>query len=282
MRTSLEISSGTGFILSMRNESLLSRLFANEGAVEVLSRVAESAGVIDVATFVNFAEVSGVGNAATLFSRFTEMGILIKGNNGYYISSYGKRLDILIRGIEGRETIDEVIRRLYALNPRNRPYELLTGGLTESFVGSLAAKPDFIRLLICSPWIRLQESLRQQFVGAIADADKLYSGSVQIEIVTRPAGGRHPWQRQVQDTLALMTDLGATIYTNQNLHAKLFMRQPGPKGGVQSATLGSENLTGARNIELGIRIDNDSQILQNLQLWFHSITYKSSLSGGVT
>ncbi len=266
--------------MSMMNKSTLTRLFVDDSAIEALSRVAASSDVIDHIAFAQYAAVSGVDNPDTLFTSFQDLGILIKGNSGYYISSHGKRLDILFQAIDGRTPMDEVIRRLYALNPRNRPYQLLTGALTESFVDSLAAKPDFIRLLICSPWIRLRHSLRRQLIGAIADADKLYSGSVQIQIVTRkPSQGQHPWQRQVQDTHSFMSELGATIYTNQNIHAKLFMRQPGPRGGIQSATLGSENLTGAQNIELGIRIDNDSQILQKLQLWFQGITNSSTLTG---
>ncbi|MCL0056645.1 hypothetical protein M1N82_03005 [Dehalococcoidia bacterium] len=42
-------------------------------------------------------------------------------------------------------------------------------------------------------------------------------------------------------------------------------------GGLHSAIFGSENLTAAQNIELGIRIDNNNEILGKLTLFFREI-----------
>ena len=188
-----------------------------------------------------------------------------------------------LRGLDGRDSLGEVIRRLYSITPSSRPYELLTGSLTQSFIQALAAKPDFLHLYICSPWIRLDDSLKRELSGAVADADRVYAGSVQLEVITRPPAVNpdSAWQQQLKDTLHFLTNLGATVYTNRRLHAKLFIRQPGPRGGLQSAVLGSENLTASNNIELGIWINNDNDILYKLQAWFREISWDSQSTGGL-
>lgn len=65
--------------------------------------------------------------------------------------------------------------------------------------------------------------------------------------------------------------------THERLHAKLYISEPGPYGGIHYAIFGSENLTGRRNIELGIKIENDNELLRNLTKFFREIQEESKI-----
>ena len=71
--------SGTGFTLNTTNLSLLSRLVAQDGANEVLSRVADLGLLFDQAIFEDIRHGLGVADGQTLFEDFVEAGIVVKG-----------------------------------------------------------------------------------------------------------------------------------------------------------------------------------------------------------
>lgn len=58
---------------------------------------------------------------------------------------------------------------------------------------------------------------------------------------------------------------------HEKLHTKLYIRDPGTAGGFSQAIFGSENLTSKRNIELGIRITNDTVIINKLITYFFDL-----------
>ena len=78
-------------------------------------------------------------------------------------------------------------------------------------------------------------------------------------------------------TLKELRALGATIMTHRKLHAKLYISEPGPRGGSFYAVFGSENLTGANNIELGLKVENDNEMLTRLRDFFLEIEEESTL-----
>ena len=253
---------------------------AGPGIPKLLSYLIKSGTPVKEEEFLELANSYSVEDSELFLSHLVRDGYLIASPGGFYVGGAGKRVGILIQALADSITIEEAIQRLQELHPNSRPYELLTGGLTEKFVDSLQNQPDFIRLHICSPWVRLKAPLRNQFISAFASAERQYSGRIEVEIVMRPIRGDDPWSLQLKETFDFFSSLGASIYTNRKVHAKLFMRQPGPNGGVQSAILGSENLTGARNLELGIRIKNDNLILRKLGGWFRDVQLASKFLGG--
>jgi hypothetical protein len=78
-------------------------------------------------------------------------------------------------------------------------------------------------------------------------------------------------------TLSELQLLGATIMTHRKLHAKLYISEPGPRGGSFYAIFGSENLTGANNIELALKVENDNEMLTRLRDFFLEIEQESNL-----
>jgi hypothetical protein len=76
---------------------------------------------------------------------------------------------------------------------------------------------------------------------------------------------------EVKKTLDVLRSMGAQVVEKPRLHSKLYMREPGPSGGLSLAILGSENLTRPKWIELGIEIRNDSYILSRLRSYFFEV-----------
>ena len=76
---------------------------------------------------------------------------------------------------------------------------------------------------------------------------------------------------EVKKTLEILRTFGADIVEKVRLHSKLYMREPGPAGGLSLAIVGSENLTRPKWIELGIEIRNDSHVLSKLRSYFFDV-----------
>jgi len=73
------------------------------------------------------------------------------------------------------------------------------------------------------------------------------------------------------ESLEWLRDHGAEVVLHRSVHTKLYIRQPGPAGGPLMAIIGSENLTGARNLELGLRINEDAALIGNLINYFYTV-----------
>lgn len=80
-----------------------------------------------------------------------------------------------------------------------------------------------------------------------------------------------PTLPDIKRGLDALKSLGAKVVEKRKLHSKLYMREPGPSGGLSLAIVGSENLTRPKWIELGIEIRNDSQILGQLRKYFFDV-----------
>lgn len=209
-----------------------------------------------------------------VFSNLTSAGLFIGTPDGFSISSLGEKVTLLLRAINGKEEISETIRQLTYLYPDIKPYELVTENITDYFIDSLYVKPDFIRVYICSPWIRLDEHHIEKVKSAISKASERYL-NLQIFVVTLPLERYR--DKKATETLDVLKCLGAEVVTHGRLHAKLYMSEPGPLGGSHYAIFGSENLTGRRNIELAIKIQNDNEILRKLNQYFYEIWQDSQI-----
>jgi len=74
-----------------------------------------------------------------------------------------------------------------------------------------------------------------------------------------------------QPRTGFLKSLGAEIVLNPRVHAKLYIREPGLSGGLQTAIVGSENLTVPKYAELGLKIINDGVMIDRLRGVFFDI-----------
>lgn len=250
----------------------MSEIIGQKNAYPFMNRMYERSDIINSVEMVSLIKETSVSD--DLFSELAKSGLFIESPNGFYISSFGKKVTLLLRAINDHEEISEVFQQLTYLYPRLKPYELITENITDYFISSLYSRPDFIRICICSPWIRLDENHIEQIKNAIFRASKRYI-NLQIFIITLPLERYR--DRKATETLKALKQIGAEIVINSRLHAKLYISEPGPSGGSYYAIFGSENLTGRRNIELAIKIENNNEILRKLSLYFHEIWQESQI-----
>lgn len=252
---------------------VMSEIVGQKGVCSLLNKMYERGDILqslEVEGLLKEAEVSG-----DIFSQLRSSGLFMDSPNGFYISTTGKKITLLLKAINGDEEISEIFQQLINLYPSFRPYELITESVTDYFIDGLCLRPDFIRVLICSPWIRLDEEHLSDLKGAVSKAFTRYK-NLQILIITKPKKDYHNWGASVE-TFEVLMDLGAEIVTQSKLHTKLYISEPGQYGGAHYAILGSENLTGRRNIELAIKIQDDNYILQKLHNYFNDIWQGSTM-----
>ena len=251
---------------------LMSEITGQKGVYSLLNRIYERSSVIDSLEINSL--MKNVGVSEEVFSELNRAGLLIESSIGFYISSLGKKITLLLRAINDEEEISEVFQQLTYIYPNLRPYELITESITDYFIDSLYTRSDFIRVYICSPWIRLDENHIEKIKSAVFTASKRYT-NLQILIITLPLERYR--DRKATETLKVLKQIGAEIVINSRLHAKLYISEPGPAGGNHYAIFGSENLTGRKNIELAIKIQNDNEILRKLNLYFYEIWQESQI-----
>ena len=139
--------------------------------------------------------------------------------------------------------------------------------MSRDFIAGLESRPDFGRIFICSPWINLGSQQLDQIERAFARAKARERQTVKLYIITRPARGT----TEPPAGVGPLMRLGARIVLKPNVHTKLYIREPGPNGGLQVAVIGSENLTRSRYLELGLRIQNDSTLVDQLTRYFFDL-----------
>jgi len=217
---------------------------------------------------------SSVEDPDVLFTELLGRGLLSQYGGRYVLSTPGRHAHLLVAGLNGM-TIEDVLRELRRISPDLMPYELVQEGMTAEFIRSLLDRPDFQRVYICSPWIILTDKmkyhLRQAFYAANELAD---SGGYETDLlcVCRPPEGSDEQKERMADSIKFLKDsLGAEIVTHKRLHSKLYIRDPAPTGGLQVAVVGSQNLTGSNNLELGIRIRNDGVLIGKLISYFMNV-----------
>jgi len=143
--------------------------------------------------------------------------------------------------------------------------------MTSRFIKGLLNEPGFQRLYICSPWINLQNDDLGRLAMALDKAKRGLTRQPEILVLVQT-----PKIPELKRTLEFLRGFGAQIVEKDKLHSKLYMREPGPSGGLSLAIVGSENLTRQKWIELGIEIRNDSQILSKLRNYFFDVFGRSS------
>jgi len=251
---------------------IVSEIVGQKGVYPFLNKISQ---IGDVVTNTKLDELIAQSDMnGLLFSELANAGLFIPTDEGFYISTLGRKIVVLLKGINSDSTIIDVFNELNSLQPELRPYELITESITDYFIESMDRHCDFIRIRICSPWIRLCDTHLERLISAAAKASQMYH-NLQILVITKPKKGYNNWGASIK-TFETLKSLGAEIVTNASLHTKLYISEPGPQGGSHYAILGSENLTGRGNIELAIRIEHDNEILRKLNLYFDEIKERSN------
>jgi hypothetical protein len=179
------------------------------------------------------------------------------------ISSLGRRALLLIEALEGGD-IEHIFRRLRRMSGARETYELVRQGMTTRFFASLVDHPGVARLFFCSPWIHptAKEAaiLRHTALQVAKRGTRL-----EVLVLTRPP---EMMPKGIEGGLACFKEVGAQFFFHSRLHSKLYIREPDANGGLSMAIVGSQNLTRSNHLELGIRVNNDSRMIDELIRYF--------------
>ena len=211
---------------------------------------------------------SGVEQPRHTFDELVAAGVLQILGLEFGLSSFGIRTFVLLEALNGGD-LRLAYQRLSNLDSMLHSYELVREGMTDTFLENINARPGFVRLYLCSPWIGLSDRNRSLLVHSLHSAEAR-GECPELLVITRPgADGDAP------PGITPLQELGATVFLNPRLHTKLYIREPGKRGGYSMAVVGSQNLTRSNYLELGIRINSDSTMVDQLIAYFWALSNES-------
>ena len=219
----------------------------------------------DAETYRLLFRTCGCNNPEAVYEDLRVAGFFTGRPTGLTVSTHAYKTLLFVAGALGSssEVIFDELRRL---EPSLQRYELVREGMTSRFIKGLLTEPGFQRLYICSPWINLVKEDLGRLAMAIDKAVQHLARPPEILVLVQT-----PKMPEVKRTLDILRSFGADVIEKPKLHSKLYMREPGPSGGLSLAIVGSENLTKPKWIELGIEIRNDSHILNRLRSYFFDV-----------
>jgi len=210
----------------------------------------------------------GVDDPEATIHDFLAANLLHRYGERIGITTLGIRTALLLEAVNGGD-LKDIYRRLCRLDSSLHAYELVREGMTTAFLQSLNERPGFGRLYVCSPWISFERRHEETLVHAVLQAQRRRGTNPEILVITRPEVGT---DFVAPPAVRVFQDLGATVFLNRRLHTKLYIREPDTSGGYGMAIVGSQNLTRSTYIELGIRINSDSQMIAQLIAYFWELT----------
>lgn len=242
----------------------LSEIIGAPGVFELLRRLESSSttfrSVSEIKSEMSQADIEDVDST---LGDLVAAGILRQVGDQVTFTRLGVRASLLLEAVNGGELRD-VFRRLGRVDSTLRTYSLVREGMTELFLRNLNTRPGFRRIYFCSPWIRLGDVERDMLLHAMNQA-----GDPEILVITRPVEGSKATPPRSMEPFV---SLGATVFLHPRLHTKLYIREPDASGGYSMAIVGSQNLTRSRYLELGVRINSDGQIIDQLISYFLEVT----------
>lgn len=206
----------------------------------------------------------GCNNSSAVHEELRRIGFFVGPRMSANISSRAYRTLLFLSGALGTPS-DTVFDELRTLEPRLQRYDLVREGMTSRFIKGLLSEPGFQRLYICSPWINLLKEDLGRLAVALDRAERSLTRRPELLVLVQTP------KPDLKPGLDALRSLGAKVVEKQRLHSKLYMREPGPSGGLSLAIVGSENLTRPKWIELGIEIRNDSHIISRLRTYFFEV-----------
>jgi len=243
-----------------------------QGAYEMLRELeASSVSAYSVNEMTAIMARCGVEQPNATMADLVAANLLSRSGERFGLSTLGIRTSLLLEAVNGADLRD-VFRRLSRYDATLRMYELVREGMTKLFLRNINDRPGFRRLYLCSPWISFDPRDVALLAHAVLQVEEKHGERPEIIVIVRPEKDS---STGVPPSLAPLQELGATIFLNSRLHTKLYIREPDASGGYAMAIVGSQNLTKSNYIELGIRINSDSQMINQLIAYFWEITNES-------
>ena len=202
----------------------------------------------------------GAGSPVQLFDCLLHSNVLQNIGQRFGLSDHGRKLLLLISAINGAD-IEDVFYRLRRIDGHRPIYELVRQGMTTRFFDTLVDRRGFGALYVCSPWINPTDKDCSMLKYAVTTEEKRTGTRPTLQVVTRPPESQ---PMGIETGLKCFKEVGATIYYHKRLHSKLYIREPGLSGGLLLAILGSENLTRSNLLELGIMVNGDDRVVNQL------------------
>jgi hypothetical protein len=255
----------------MKSHELL-QLLGHGGITATLDQLArENATAFPRAALENMFASFGASSPAEAVEKCMEASLIEPFGPRLGISSFGRRALLLIQALDGGD-IEHIFRRLRQMSGARETYELVRQGMTTRFFTSLVGHPGVARLFFCSPWIHptAKEAaiLRHTALQVAKRAAKL-----DVLVLTRPP---EMMPKGTEGGLDCFKDVGAQFFFHSRLHSKLYIREPDANGGLSMAIVGSQNLTRSNHLELGIRVNNDGRMIDELIRYFLELTSYST------
>ena len=249
-----------------------SELVGFTGAFDTLKDIEQAPNDhLEEAEVIALLDRNGVDDPPRGLHDFAAAGVLHRRDSDCMLTPLGERTYWLLELLNGGDLV-EVFDRLGRIDTRLNRYEVVREGMTDLFIRSLIDRPGFGRVYLCSPWINLSALNQESLERAVALAEDRRGRSPEIVVMTRPKEGSTD---VAPDGVKSLRALGATIFLHNRLHTKLYMREPDTSGGYSMAIVGSQNLTLSSYFELGIRVNADARIINQLLTYFWSMSYRS-------
>ncbi len=194
-----------------------------------------------------------------LTERFVRLNLVSEST--MQVSTLGRTCDCGVGLIEGENIVD-IIDRLRSIDPLSNRVTLVREGMTSQFIKLLHRLDPLRRIMICSPWINLGRDRQHELMAGIERSRRQQDFYPEITVVTR-ALDEQP-NKAENETLAYFRRIGAVIKHVPNLHSKLYIVESGATPPQRHAFVGSENFTKVRFQEVGIRVNNDHQVVDDL------------------
>ena len=241
--------------------STLLQVLAEPGVDETLVELMKpSEAGFDRNHLENLFQDHGAKSPVQLFDRLLHSNVLQTIGQRFGLSAHGRKLSLLISAINGADA-EDIFFRLRRIDGQRPAYELVRQGMTKAFFDSLLERPRFGALYVCSPWINPTDADCKKLNYAMTVEEKRTGVRPRLHVVTRPPAGQ---PHGTEKGLDCFREVGATVYYHKRLHSKLYIREPSLDGGLLLAIVGSENLTRSNLLELGILVNGDDRIVNQL------------------
>jgi len=256
----------------MYNEKLI-ELIGQPGAFDFIQHL-DKLQEVEIDNLEEFYLNNDIKDGESIRQSLKTNGILLDINNRLYLSQRGKVLRYLAEAING-SSIEDLINKLRSLDPNILQYEIVYEGMAAKFIDETANYPTFSRLLICSPWIHLNKKRFQKLAFAIYKAqEKNGEKKIEATIISKTLRKKDPQYENFLAMFKQFMNLGIEILTHDDLHSKLYIRDHTYDHFRSVAVFGSENLTGTKNFELGIKIKKDMVIINKLIGYYYELRGK--------
>jgi len=256
--------------MRLRNHQIIGKL----GAYEILELIDLKRNLAEPIIIDELLTMLSPKETRQLIDELCSIGFARRTTRFEYleITDIGREAYLLAKVINGA-SLDSVVDQLSRLQATR--YSLLTQDICGCFLLFLKNKYDVEEIDICSPWIRLSSD----YLSDLEAITHRGLGKIKLRVITRPPSelGESPklWREQVIRTLVWFRSHNAELLKIKRLHTKLYCVVG---KNWQTAFFGSENLTEAGNIELGIRVDDEVMTKRLLSYFSRIYSYSDEIS----